>query len=230
MGTRIAMASRLHERVCAALALAVFVSSPAAFGQVLPRVGPRHSPGMMRKTESAESKSRTIPVALPGFPGTAQIYHFGATGFFLDYAAWITLSSEQQADLNAIKERSIGDLTAAQLRIDQAEQALWALTGSDRPDAKMIERKVREIEEMKADQRIAFIRDVGEAARILNDDQRAALVAMTAMDAGQMIAPQGSGSMEPKKEDAGVETDGSGGTKDAKNPEASNPGNRMGEM
>jgi len=86
---------------------------PAAFGQVSPRVSPPHSPGMKGRTESTNSKSLAVPAALPGFPGTAQIYHYGATGFFLDYAAGIRLSSEQQADLNSIKDRSVNELVAA---------------------------------------------------------------------------------------------------------------------
>jgi len=77
---------------------------------------------------------------------------------------------------HGIKEKSIGDLAAAQRRIDQAEQELWMLTGSDRPDSMTLETKVREIERLKGDQRIAFIRSVGEAARVLTDDQRAALL------------------------------------------------------
>lgn len=172
----------------------------------------------------------TEPSALPGFPGVAQIYHLGATGFFLDYAAGIGLSSEQQADLDERQERSIGDLTAAQLRIDQAEQALWALTGSDRPDGTMIERKVREIEKLRADQRIAFIRSVGEAARILTDDQRAALVAGIATETERMTNPQNTGAMEPHGRGAGLEREDSGEESDATTPEASSHDNRMGDM
>ena len=50
------------------------------------------------------------------------------------------------------------------------------LTGSDQPDSMTLETKVRDIERLKGDQRIAFIRSVGEAARVLTDDQRAALL------------------------------------------------------
>lgn len=225
------MASPQHQRVCASLVLVALVFPLAVFAQAPPRIGPQHSPGMMRKMGATESNSSvTEPSALPGFPGAAQIYHLGATGFFLDYAAGIGLSSEQQADLNELKERSIGYLTAMQLRIDQAEQALWALTGSDRPDATAIERKVREIEKLRADRRIAFIRSIGEAARSLTDAQRAALVAGIATETGQMTAPQDTGSMEPNGEDAGLEREGSGEENDAETPETSNSGNGKGNM
>ena len=62
-----------------------------------------------------------MPSDLPGFPGASQIYHVGATGFFLDYSTAIKLSTEQQAALNGIKGKSMGDLGAVQRRIDQAE-------------------------------------------------------------------------------------------------------------
>jgi hypothetical protein len=143
------------------------------------------------KTAAAGSTSATMPADLPGFPGASRIYHVGATAFFLDAAA-INLTADQQAALNGIKEKSIGDVGAAQGRIDQAEQELWMLTGSDRPDSMALETKVREIQRLKGDQRIAFIRSVGEAARALTDDQRAALVGTGTPGAAQMTAPQGS--------------------------------------
>ncbi len=43
------------------------------------------------------------------------------------------------------------------------------------PDAAAIEAKVREIEKLRGDQRLAFIRAIGEAAKVLTDDQRRAL-------------------------------------------------------
>jgi hypothetical protein len=72
------------------------------------------------------------------------------------------------------------------------------LTGSDRPDSMTLETKVRDIETLKGDQRIAFIRSVGEAARVLTDG-RAALLGTGAPGAAQMTAPQSSaGSVNPK--------------------------------
>ena len=157
----------------AALFVAAMTSLPAAFAQ-------------------------SMPPDLPGFPGAAHIYHVGATAFFLDSSAAIQLTADQLATLNGIKKKSIGDLGAAQRRIDQAEQELWMLTASDRPDAMTLEMKVREIEKLKGDQRIAFIRSVGAAARVLTDDQRAALLGPVAPAAAQMTAPQGSGSVNPQ--------------------------------
>jgi Spy/CpxP family protein refolding chaperone len=155
--------------------------------------------GMMGKMGAAGSASTTMPSSLPGFPGASHIYHVGATGFFLDYSAGLKLTTSQQAALNGIKEKSSGDLAAAQRQIDQAEQELWMLTSSDQPDLVALETKVRAIEKLKGEQRIAFIRSVGEAARVLTDDQRAALLGTNAPQAAPMTAPQGSaGSMNPQ--------------------------------
>lgn len=117
-----------------------------------------------------------MPSALPGFPGASHIYHVGATGFFLDHPEHITLSAEQQAALNRIKEQTLLEQATSERRIEEVEQELWKLTASDQPDAAKIETKVREIEKLRTDQRLAFIRAVGEAAKLLTDEQRMALL------------------------------------------------------
>jgi len=114
--------------------------------------------------------------ALPGFPGASNIYHTGATGFFLDHAEHITLTTEQQTALNQAKEQSLLEQSSFQGKIDDAEQELGILTASDQPEAEKIEAKVREIEKLRSDQRLAFIRSVGEAAGVLTDEQRKTLV------------------------------------------------------
>jgi Spy/CpxP family protein refolding chaperone len=168
--------------------------------------------GMMGKMGGAGSASTAMPSGLPGFPGASHLYHVGATGFFLDYAAGIKLTMSQLAALNGIKEKSIGDLAAAQRQIDQAEQELWMLTSSDQPDAMTIETKVHDIEKLKSDQRIAFIRSVGEAARVLTDEQRAALLGTSAPQAAPMTAPQGSaGAVNPQGGMGSTDPMGAGG-------------------
>jgi len=134
--------------------------------------------------------------ALPGFPGASHIYHLGATGFFLDHATHITLSVEQQQQLNEIKEQSLLDQATFQRSIEQAEQDLWNLTAADSPDAAKVEAKAREIAQLQADQRIAFIRDVGKAAGILTSDQRMQLTGMVAPNpAPQPAGPGGMSGM-----------------------------------
>jgi hypothetical protein len=114
--------------------------------------------------------------ALPGFPGASHIYHIGATGFFLDHPEHVTLTTKQQAALNGLKEKALLEKSTFQRKIDEAEQELWTLTASDQPDASKIEAKVKEIEKLRGDQRLAFIRAVGEAAKVLTDQQRKTLL------------------------------------------------------
>jgi hypothetical protein len=129
-----------------------------------------------------------MAAALPGFPGASHIYHIGATGFFLDHPEHITLSTQQQTKLNRVKQKALTDKASAQRRIEQAEQELWELTASDEPDAAKIEAQVRAIERLRGDQRLAFIRAVGDAAKVLSDEQRKALLGVTS-DKGDQAPP-----------------------------------------
>jgi hypothetical protein len=126
--------------------------------------------------------------ALPGFPGASHIYHIGATDFLLDHPEHITLSTEQQTRLNQIKQKALTDKANAQRKIDEAEQQLWELTGADEPDAGQVEAKVRAIEKLRGEQRMAFISAVGEAAKVLTDEQRKALLG-TAQPPGHKHTP-----------------------------------------
>jgi Spy/CpxP family protein refolding chaperone len=114
--------------------------------------------------------------ALPGFPGASHLYHIGSTGFFLDHSEHITLTTEQQKSLNQMKEDSELAKNTAKRKIDQAEQELWQLTSADQPDEGEIEAKISEIDKLSGDERLAFIRSVGEAAKVLTDEQRKSLI------------------------------------------------------
>ena len=141
--------------------------------QSRPEPAPRHAgtalppmpPGMALLTS-----------ALPGNPGASHLYHIGATGFFLDHPQHITLSTEQRKALNQIQERAALEKSSADRKVQEAEQQLWKLTGADQPDAVKIEAKVREVEKLRGDERLGFIRAVGEAAKVLTEEQRMALV------------------------------------------------------
>jgi len=119
-----------------------------------------------------------IPSALPGFAGASHIYHVGSTNFFLDHSQHITLSQEQQTKLNQIKQKSLLGQATFDRWTAEAEQELWLLTSAEAPDATKIEAKVRETEKLRGDKRIAFIRAVGEAAKVLTSKQRQTLVGM----------------------------------------------------
>lgn len=120
--------------------------------------------------------------ALPGFPGASHLYHIGASGFFLDHPQHVTLTTKQQATLNRIKQKARLDRSTAQRKIDEAEQELWELTGADEPDIDEIQGKVEEIEKLSTEQRLAFIRAVGEAAQVLTEEQRQALLGQVQSD------------------------------------------------
>jgi len=147
---------------------------------------PAASPGM------AAASSGMPQSALPGFPGVSHLYHIGATGFFLDHAEHISLTTDQQAALNKIKEQALAAKTNADRQIEQAEQEMASLTSSDQPDSAKIESKVRDIEKLRANERLIFIRAVGEAANLLTDDQRKILTG-----AMQPAAPSPSATMAP---------------------------------
>ena len=124
----------------------------------------------------AKGKKMKMTAALPGFPGASHIYHIGATDFFLDHPEHITLSTEQKTKLGQMKQKATTEKATAQRKIEEGEQQLWELTAADQPDAAKIEAKVREVEKLRGDQRLAFIRSVGEDAQVLTDDQRKILL------------------------------------------------------
>lgn len=130
--------------------------------------------------------------ALPGFPGASHLYHIGATGFFLDHPQHIALTTQQQAGLNKAKEQATLAKSTADRAVEQAEQELWILTAADQPDATAIQAKITAIGKLTGDQRLAFIRAVGDASKILTDEQRKSLTGFAppapaaAMPAGAM--------------------------------------------
>jgi len=134
--------------------------------------------GNMPMGGAGSPAAMAMPSALPGFPGASHIYHVGATGLFLDHPEHITLTLEQQTALNQRKERTLLQQAEFQRKMEQAEQELWVLTAADQPDASAIDKKVQEIAKFQGDQRVAFIRAVGEAAQVLTDDQRKQLTGM----------------------------------------------------
>jgi Spy/CpxP family protein refolding chaperone len=136
--------------------------------QGAPRAQGARQPGA---PSAQDQVGMAMPSVLPGFPGTSHLYHVGSTGFFLDHPQHITLSIEQQKRLHPIKEQALLDKQSAERKVQEAEQQLWKLTAVEQPDVAQIEAKVREIEKLRADQRLAFIRAVGAAAKVLTEEQ-----------------------------------------------------------
>lgn len=117
---------------------------------------------------------------LPGFAGASHIYHIGATGFYVDHADMLGFTTEQLGSLNRLKEKSLLAQSALDRKVLAAEEDLWKLTASDKPVIKSIEAKVKEIESLKGEKRITFIRNVGEAAGLLTAEQRSILLGRNA--------------------------------------------------
>ena len=129
--------------------------------------------------------------AMPGIPGVSRPYHIGATGFFLNHAEHITLSTKQLSALNRIKQKALLSKSTGQRKIDEAEQELWEVTGADEPDSALIQAKVLTIEKLRAEQRMAFIQSVGEANKQLTEEQRQMLLGTKEPDAATTNAPAG---------------------------------------
>ncbi len=127
---------------------------------------------------------------LPTAMGSPHIYHVGAETFFLPLASSLALTPEQQQKLTAIREAAAVAFRTGQRRIDQSEQDLWVLTASEAPDISKIQAKAADIASLSAQQRVAFIRAVGEAVGVLSDAQRKAV---TAKGPGQAVPSSASG-------------------------------------
>lgn len=114
--------------------------------------------------------------AMPGQPGASHLYHIGSTGFFLNHSQHITLTGNQRLSLNRLKEKAVLERASEQRRIDQSEQELYSLTGADQLDNPRVQAKISEIEKLRGEQRMNFIRAVGEATNVLTHEQHLALM------------------------------------------------------
>ena len=165
-------------------------SAPMPAGTMAPATAPmngmgmggdkKEMAGMMGMSAMSAAPGAMSQSALPGYPGASHLYHIGTTGFFLDHPQHIALSTEQQAGLNKAKEQALLAKSTADRAIQQAEQELWTLTAADQPDATAIQAKIAAIGKLTGDQRLAFIRAVGDASKVLTDEQRKALVGFAA--------------------------------------------------
>ncbi len=118
--------------------------------------------------------------SMPGQPGASRLYHIGSAGFFLNHSQHITLTPDQKMTLDRLQTKAMFDRASRQGSIDQAERGLYALTGADQPDTSKIQAKVAEIGTLRADQRMNFIRAVGEASNVLTYEQHLALMGVMA--------------------------------------------------
>lgn len=129
-----------------------------------------------KKPASMDHNNMKAAATAPSSPmeesGPPALMHIGAKGFFTDRPQTFTPLADQAKTFADIKERSAMDMMASDKRIQEAEQSLWTLTASDSPNLVEIETKAREVEKLRADQRVAFIRAVAEAVKILTPEQK----------------------------------------------------------
>ncbi len=128
--------------------------------------------GMMGMAGGGEMPQSVVP----GSSGVSSLYHIGATGFFLDHPQHITLSTQQQLALNHANEQALLAKNTADRAIAQAEQELWTLTAAAQPDTAKIKAQIARIATLNGDARLAFIHAVGEASKLLTDEQRKILI------------------------------------------------------
>lgn len=140
-------------------------------GMSMGKMGMKKGMGMMGSMQDMRG-TMSMDSALPGFPGISHIYHIGSTGYFLNHGDHLNLSPEQQKQLGELKQTSELKQATYQREIDAAEQELWELTAAGAPDIVKIETQLKSIAQKQTDQRLDFIRSVGEAAKVLTDAQR----------------------------------------------------------
>lgn len=93
-------------------------------------------------------------------------------GYMLSHREELKLTPEQVKKLEGLRSDFERDARKKQDDLRAAEKGLDDLTRSDSVDLKQAEAKVREIERLRADQRIARIRAVEQGKSILSQEQR----------------------------------------------------------
>jgi Spy/CpxP family protein refolding chaperone len=138
-----------------------------------------------------------LPPALPPGSGSTpadaahHLYHLGAVSFFFDHEE-LSLTPDQRARLSSIRETAVLGYATVQREIDQAEQDLWTLTSVPRPNAGGVEAKLTEIASLSTQQRMNYIRAVGQAVAQLTHAQQ--MVALAPPGSGAVPVPMTAGS------------------------------------
>jgi hypothetical protein len=136
--------------------------------------------------------------SMPLHAGAApHLFHLGASSFFLDHEE-LALTSEQRSTLSGIRERAVLGYATTQRKIDQAEQDLWSLTSAEHPLASRVEAKLAEIARLWTQQRMDYIRTIGDAVAQLTDAQHKVLaMAPTGTGGAASTSTAGSGATAP---------------------------------
>lgn len=103
--------------------------------------------------------------------GNGHVLHLGERDFYLDMQSTLVLTDAQVRSLTAHRAQWLSELAAHQATIEAAEAQLWQLTQSVTPDPDRLAAAVREVEQLRSAQRLAFITSVSDAARTLTPAQ-----------------------------------------------------------
>lgn len=111
----------------------------------------------------------------------------------------LRLSADQVKTLEGLVERFRKDAEARSRQIEAAEQEVASMLKADPADLNQVESKVRAIQALRADLRIARIRTIEEGRAALTQEQRQKLQALTAAPAAGHAAERTRGMEEMER-------------------------------
>lgn len=160
---------------------------PSAAGTAAP---PGSGSSMVRLLGTPPARLPTSPLSPAG--ESPHLFQLGAVAFFLDHDE-LALTVDQRSTLSAVRDRAVLDYATQQRQIDQGEQDLWSLTAADQPYASAVEAKLTMIARHSVQQRLNYIRAVGEALAEISPSQRQQLLGGAPGATGVGAAPMAAG-------------------------------------
>ena len=126
--------------------------------------------GSMMGKPTMTGSSTTDPAAATA-AGSGHVLHLGERDFYLDLQTELALTEAQVQSLTAHRGQWLSERANHQSAIDAAETRLWQLTQALAPNPDQVAGAVREVEQLRSKQRLAFITSVSEAVRTLTPAQ-----------------------------------------------------------
>jgi len=123
--------------------------------------------GKPKMTGSSTTPDPTVATAA----GSGHVLHLGERDFYLDLQTELALTDAQVQSLTAHRGQWLSERANHQAAIDAAETRLWQLTQALAPNPDQVAGAVREVEQLRSKQRLAFITSVSEAVRTLTPAQ-----------------------------------------------------------
>ena len=103
--------------------------------------------------------------------GGGHVLHLGERDFYLDLQSELALTDAQIQSLTAHRDQWLSERANHQSAIDAAETQVWQLTQALTPNPDRVAAAVREVEQLRSSQRLAFIASVSEAVKTLTPAQ-----------------------------------------------------------